>query len=280
VNCFRFSPIILNFTFFSQFIMPYQVGFVLSGGGARGFAHLGMLDAFLEMGIIPDVISGVSAGAIAGAFFSSGKTPHEIHQILKTGNFFKFTAITLPVNGLLKLNGLQKVIEKEIPFKRIEDLPIPLFVGVSNLTDGMVEYLNNGVLSKLVLASASIPVLFSPVNIDGKLYCDGGLLENIPIAPLLGKCGKIVVFNISPLQKPAEIKNLVQMVTRTFHVSIHSRINTAKKHADIYIEPEELTHFDLLSAGHADEAYEIGYKAVTKMKGYIKEIFEMAQKKH
>jgi NTE family protein len=268
----------VNFTFLSQLTMPYQVGFVLSGGGARGFAHLGMLDAFLEIGIKPDVISGVSAGAIAGAFFSSGKTPHEIHQILKTGNLFKYTAITLPVNGLLKLDGLQKVIEKEIPFKRIEDLPIPLFVGVSNVTDGMVEYLNKGTLSKLVLASASIPVLFSPVQIDGKLYCDGGLLENIPITPLLGKCRKIVVFNISPLHKPADIKNLVQMVTRTFHLSIHSRISEAKKHADIYIEPEELTHFDLLSAGQADEAYEIGYKTVTKMNGTILDVFEMAEK--
>ena len=74
--------------------MKYQTGFVLSGGGARGFAHLGILNALFEKGIKPDVISGVSAGAIVGAFISSGKTPHETHQILKKGNFFRYTGMS------------------------------------------------------------------------------------------------------------------------------------------------------------------------------------------
>ncbi len=249
--------------------MQYQTGFVLSGGGARGFAHLGIIEALFEKGIRPDVISGVSAGAIVGAFISSGKTPHETHQLLKKGNFFKYTAMTLPVNGLLKLDGLQRLLEREINHKNIEDLPIPMFIGVTNMTDGHSEFRNKGPLSKTIMASASIPILFSPVKIDGKLYCDGGLLENIPVEPLVGKCHKIVVSNISPLQKPAEIKNLIQTVTRTFHLSIHSRIKQAQNHADLYIEPEKLTHFDLLSVNHADEAYEIGYKTVKAMDGEI-----------
>lgn len=258
--------------------MKYQTGFVLSGGGARGFAHLGILNALFERGIKPDVISGVSAGAIVGAFISSGKTPHETHQILKKGNFFRYTAMTIPINGLMKLDGLQKLLDREINIKNIEDLPIPMYVGVTNMTDGYAEYRNKGPLSKTIMASSSIPVLFSPVEINGKLYCDGGLLENIPVEPLLGKCNKIIVSNISPLQKPAEIKNLVQMVTRTFHLSIHSRIKHAKNHADLYIEPEQLTHFDLLSVGQADEAFEIGHNAVASMDGKFFEIFEIATK--
>lgn len=252
--------------------MQYKFGFVLSGGGARGFAHLGILEALAEKGIRPDIISGVSAGAIAGVFICAGKTPHETHQILKSKNLFQYTAITLPVNGLLKLNGLQKVLEKEIPYKNIEDLPVPLYVGTSNITDGVPEYFNKGPLSRIVLASASIPVLFSPVEINGKLYSDGGLLENIPVEPLKSKCRRIIVSNISPLQKPADVKNLVQMVTRTFHLSIHARIKEAKNYADLYIEPERLTHFDLLSGGHADEAFEIGYMAVKELDG---KAFEM-----
>lgn len=245
--------------------MQYNLGFVLSGGGARGFAHLGILEALADRGIKPDVISGVSAGAIVGAFLSAGKTPHDIHKILKKGNLFRYTAITIPVNGLLKLDGLQKLIEKEIPFKNIEDLPVPLIIGVSNITDGKAEYLDSGPLARAILASSSIPVLFTPVEINGKLYADGGLLENIPVEPLVGKCHNIIVSNISPLQKPFEVKNLIQMATRTFHISIHSRIKDAKNHADIYIEPEKLTNFDLLSVSHADEAFEIGYETVANM---------------
>lgn len=258
--------------------MKYHTGFVLSGGGARGFAHLGIITALFEMGIKPDVISGVSAGAIVGAFISSGKTPQETHQILKKGNFFRYTAMTIPINGLMKLDGLQKLLDREINFKNIEDLPVPMYIGVTNMTDGFTEFRNKGPLSKTIMASSSIPVLFSPVEINDKLYCDGGLLENIPVEPLLGNCNRIVVSNISPLQKPAEIKNLVQMVIRTFHLSIHSRIKQAKNHADLYIEPEQLTHFDLLSVGQADDAFEIGYKAVAGMDEKLFEVFKMAAK--
>jgi NTE family protein len=258
--------------------MQYNFGFVLSGGGARGFAHLGILEALIEKGIKPDIISGVSAGAIVGAFLSSGKTPHEIHQILKKGNLFRYTTITLPVNGLLKLDGLHKMLEKEIPYTNLEELPIPLIVGVSNITDGMAEYLSKGPLARIILASSSIPVLFTPVEIDNKLYADGGLLENIPVEPLVGKCRKIIVSNISPLQKPAEVRNLIQMVTRTFHMSIHSRTKEAKNYADVYIEPETLTHFDLLSVNQADEAFEVGYNTVVRMDGNLFKALESDNK--
>ena len=178
----------------------------------------------------------------------------------------------------MKLDGLQKLLDREINFKNIEDLPVPMYIGVTNMTDGFTEFRNKGPLSKTIMASSSIPVLFSPVEINDKLYCDGGLLENIPVEPLLGNCNRIVVSNISPLQKPAEIKNLVQMVIRTFHLSIHSRIKQAKNHADLYIEPEQLTHFDLLSVGQADDAFEIGYKAVAGMDEKLFEVFKMAAK--
>lgn len=238
---------------------------MLSGGGTRGFAHLGIMEALREKGITPDVISGVSAGAIVGAFLSAGKSPAETHQILKKGNLFKYSAIQLPTNGLFRLTGLQKIIEKEIPYQRIEDLPVPMYVGLTNITEGRVEYHNKGPLSKTILASASIPVLFSPVEIDGNLFSDGGLLENLPVQPLTGKCEKIIVSNVSPLQKPFEVKNIAQMVTRTFLIGVHARTEEAKKHATLYIEPAGLINFDLINISNADEAFEIGYKAVQDM---------------
>lgn len=245
--------------------MPYGLGYVLSGGGSRGFAHLGCLHALGEKGIRPDIISGVSAGAIAGAFLSAGIPPKETHAILKKGNLFKYTKVTLPATGLLKLDGLEAVLKRQIPFQKLEELPIPLIVGATNMTDGCMQYFTEGELSRILLASSSIPILFAPVQIDGKMYCDGGILENIPIDPLLGECHRILVSNVSPLHRPVDIKNMVQMVLRTFHVSIHARINVARKHADIYIEPQPLADFDLLSSGHADEAFEIGYQSIQSL---------------
>ncbi|HNZ68516.1 MAG: patatin-like phospholipase family protein [Prolixibacteraceae bacterium] len=243
----------------------YNLGLVLSGGGARGFAHLGIAAALREKGIVPDIISGVSAGAIVGTFLAAGKTPEETFGILKKCGLFRFTKLQLPRNGLMRLDGLLKMIRTEIPYDRIEELPVPLYVGIADLTNGDMEYRNSGPLGKTVLASSSIPVLFSPVELNGCLYADGGLLNNIPVEPLVGKCRKIIVSNISPLQKPARVNGLIQVIVRTFLMSIHARVHNARDHADLYIEPPELTSFEILSVSHADEMYEIGYQTIRKM---------------
>ena len=243
----------------------YNIGLALSGGGARGFAHLGIAQALREKGIVPDIISGVSAGAIVGAFLAAGRTPLETFEILKKGGLFKLTKIQIPRNGLMRLDGLLKMIRTEIPFERIEDLPIPFYAGTANLTNGEMEYRNRGPLGKTVLASSSIPALFSPVEIDGCSYADGGLLNNIPVEPLVGLCSKIIVSNISPLQKPVQISSLIQVIMRTFLMSIHARVHTARDHADLYIEPPELTTYEILSVSHADELYGIGYETVMKL---------------
>jgi len=251
----------------------YNVGFVLSGGGARGFAHLGAIQALAELGIHPDIISGVSAGAIVGAFIASGKSPQEIHELIKSGNLLHYTRIQIPKTGILRMDGMVKTIEREIPFKNIEDLPVPLFVGTANLTEARMEYRNTGPLSTLVQASASIPVLFSPVEMDGCIYADGGLLDNIPVHPLIGKCRKIIVCNVNPLEKPVTLKSLVQIITRTFQMSVHARIDEAREHADLYLEPHGLKEFELLSVARADQMFEIGYDSVAKLENSVFEQF-------
>lgn len=242
----------------------YKTGLVLSGGGTRGFAHLGVIAALFEKGIIPDVISGVSAGAVVGAFIAGGKSPEEILEIFKKGWFFTYTKLHIPIDGLLKLDGLKEVIQNEIPVNNLEDLGIPFFVAISNLNKGTIEYKNSGSLSVNVLASASIPILFSPVTIEGNSYVDGGLMDNIPIAPIKNDCEQIIVSNISPINPRAKMKNLVQVATRTFYMSVNANIKEVSKHAAIFIEPEGIDKFDILSRTHADELYELGYNSAKK----------------
>ncbi len=237
----------------------YKTGFVLSGGGARGFAHLGILQYFLENGITPDVISGVSAGAIAGAFIASGKTPLETHKILSRGGFLHYTKIQFPIDGLFRLDGLEDLLKKEIQQQNLEDLETPLFIGASNLNTGRMEYFNQGPLHKIILASSSIPVLFPPVTLNDSQYVDGGVLNNLPLQPILGKCKYIITQNINPVNETGKLKNLIQIAIRTFYLQIHAHIDYAKKQSHLYIEPTKLDKFDVLKASHADEIYEIGY---------------------
>ena len=239
----------------------YKTGLVLSGGGTRGFAHLGVIAALYDRGIKPDVISGVSAGAVVGAFIAGGKSPKEILEIFKKGWFFKYTKIHLPIDGLLKLDGLKEVIQKEISVENIEELEIPFFVGNSNLNKGIIEYKNSGPLGDIVLASSSIPILFSPITIGRHSYVDGGLMDNIPIAPIKNDCKQIFVSNISPINPKVKMKNLVQIATRTFYMSVNANMREVRKHATVFIEPKGIDKFDILLRTHADELFELGYNS-------------------
>jgi len=243
----------------------YKTGLVLSGGGTRGFAHLGSIAALNELDIRPDVISGVSAGAIVGAFIAAGKKPEEVLEIFKGGWFFQYTQIHIPVDGLLKLSGLKEVIEKEIEVKSIEDLQIPLHICISNLNKGRAEYRDKGPIGATVLASSSIPVLFSPVKLGVFQYVDGGLMDNIPVDPIKNDCEQLIVSNISPISPTAKMKNLVQIATRTVYMSVNVKTEEVKKLADYYIEPEGIDRYDIFHRKHADELYELGYKATMEV---------------
>lgn len=237
----------------------YKLGIALSGGGARGYAHLGILKALKEKGIEPDVISGVSAGAIAGAFIAAGKSPEETFDIIKTYRFFDFATIRFPRSGLFSLDNIKDSIEKEVGYEKVEDLPIPLFIAATNMLDGKVEYFSEGQLSKVVQASSSIPVLFSPVEINGKLYNDGGVLDNLPMKPLYSCCEKTILANISPIQPIKEMKNLVQVASRMFQLSVNSHYSEKKEMATIFIEPPEVDKYDILDTKHAKEIFDAGY---------------------
>lgn len=243
----------------------YKTGLVLSGGGTRGFAHLGVIAALDKLGIQPDVISGVSAGAIVGAFIAAGKSPEEIRDNFKRGWFFQYTKIHLPVDGLLKLDGVKEILEKEIAVQNIEDLKIPFHICVSNLNKGTVEYKNTGNLGESVLASASIPVIFAPVKLGKYLYVDGGLMDNIPVAPIREDCQRLIASNISPINPTAKMKNLLQIATRTVYMSVNQKLDEIKKQVDVYIEPKGIEEYDVFQRKHADELFDLGYKTTLKI---------------
>src|SRR5512133_3698530 len=138
----------------------YQTGFVLSGGGARGFAHLGFMEALFEEGIHPDIISGTSAGALAGVLIADGLAPREILKLLNTGSRLDFMRPAFPREGLLQISGIVKILNANLHAKKFEDLKIPLFVAATDINNGKAVYFSEGDLIERVTASMSIPVLF------------------------------------------------------------------------------------------------------------------------
>ena len=243
----------------------YPYGFVLGGGGARGFAHLGAIKALREKGITPDIISGVSAGAVAGAFIAGGKSAEETHQMLKTLSMMDLTNFQMPKTGLFNLDKLGALLQSNLGKIDLKDLKIPFIVAATDILNARVTYFREGDLSAIVQASASIPVLFSPVKINDLYYADGGVFSNIPITPLRDCCEQIVVINISPMDRISELGNIASIAARTFQLSVNAQNKMIEEQCDIYIEPPQLSSFPIFDTQRADELFQIGYEYTMKL---------------
>ena len=114
--------------------MAPKIGIALSGGGVKGFAHLGVLKALEEKGIEADVLAGVSAGAIVGSFIAAGKKPLEVMELINESDFFDFAKLSLPDRGIFTLDNMTENLEKSLGIKSFEELKIPFYVGAVSYT--------------------------------------------------------------------------------------------------------------------------------------------------
>ena len=239
----------------------YKTGFVLSGGGARGFAHLGFIKALNEEGIFPDVISGTSAGAMVGVLYSDGYSPEEILKLLNTGSRLDFMRPALPREGLLQITGVNKILKASLRATRFEDLKIPLFVAATDINNGKAVYFSEGELIDRILASMSIPVLFQPVIIDNIQYLDGGVTDNLPVHPIADKCSHLVGSFVNAVGYLEKISGLINIAERTFQLSMSKEIAEKDDKFDLLVAPPDLRNYGILEQDKAEELFTLGYKA-------------------
>lgn len=248
-------------------VKKYRTGLVLSGGGARGFAHLGVLKALNDSGIFPDVIAGTSAGALVGVLYADGYTPVEILNIMNTTSRLHYIRPTVPREGLLQISGIERILKEKLRAEKFEDLKIPLFVTATDLNNGKAVYFSSGELLRPVIASASIPVLFNPVIIDNIHYVDGGVLDNLPVKPIEGMCNLTIGSFVNPIGYEKTVTSLVQIAERSFMLNLSKEVDMKEKEFDVFIAPPELKNYKILDNEKALEVFEIGYSAtISKLK--------------
>lgn len=246
------------------FQKKFRTGIVLSGGAVRGIAHLGILQALVERNIRIDIISGTSAGALAGAFFSEGFSPAEILEIFSKKKLYDLVRISIPRSGLFKVEGLKKLLKKYLKTSNLQDLPIPLVVSTTNFREGKAEYFESGPLIDILMASSNIPILFEMAKINGTPFTDGGVTDNLPVEPIRDRCRNIIACHVNPLGEYETIRNPLQVIERTFHLAIASEIHRKKALVDLFIEPAELSSFGLLDFRKSKNIFEIGYNTAQK----------------
>lgn len=246
--------------------MKVKTGLVLSGGGARGIAHAGVLQALDDLSIKPDRISGTSSGAIIGAMYAGGVAPKQMLEILKKSKIFEFKGLSFDFKGLLKADVFRNLLKKHLHASTFEDLSIPLSVCVTDFTNAKSVIFEKGPIVECVAASCTIPMIFSPVVIDHKTMVDGGLLNNFPVEPLLGKCEKIIGVHVNPLGVYKPGAGFTGILERCFHLSVANTIKHKADYCNLFIEPEELSKFGVFDTKAAHAIFDIGYRAAMEKK--------------
>ncbi len=236
-----------------------KLGLVLSGGGARGICHLGVMKALDEFGVKFDYISGTSAGSIAGCMYSYGYKPDDIVKILHSISFFKSLKIAWTWTGLLSFDGLRDALLKYMPENTFNCLKIPVTLAVTEIKKGKIEYFSSGELMTPIQASCSVPAVFKPVQYQGGVYVDGGILDNLPVKAIHDKCDFIVGSHCNFITSEFDIRNFRSVIERSLLMAINGNTMISKTLCDVLIEPPQVGKFSGFDLGKAWEIFEIGY---------------------
>ena len=237
-----------------------KVGLVLSGGGARGIAHIGVIKALLEQGVQIDRISGTSAGAIVGALFAHGYPPDEILKIIETAGFMRHLRPAWSRMGLLSLHTVVDLFRTFIPHDRFEELTIPLHVTAVDLNEGEQEVFDTGELVRPVLASCCLPGIFEPFLIHKRQFVDGGVLNNLPVEPLEHKVDFIIGSHCNPFGITRPITSMRGVVERSLILAVQAKTKERFSRCDLLIEPPQLADYDVRDLRRSRELFRIGYQ--------------------
>ncbi|AFR35388.1 patatin-like phospholipase family protein [Riemerella anatipestifer] len=287
-----------------------KIGLVLAGGGAKGFAHVGVLKVLDSLGVKVDYISGTSMGAIVGGLYASGYTGNDIEKIITNTDFYDIIAneknrketsffskatdkylLNIPIkNG--KINVLPKAIstgQKNIYmlkdlFKNVSNvedfaqLPIPFMCVTTNLESGKMKIFERGDLIKAIMASSAYPSLMDPVKIDDSLYIDGAMTINYPAQPLKEKGMDIIIgVDLSQgLAKREDLQSAISILNQVIDFGIQNETQNQYQYIDINIHPK-LDGMNATSYGDKEKILKLGYEEAQK---YIDILSKLPKRKH
>ena len=243
--------------------MEYGLGMVLSGGGSRGLAHVGVLAALAEEGIEPDCLSATSAGAIVAALYAAGFSPAEMLEFFETKHPFRVSKLALRKPGLFDTDKVVADFLEYFPEDSFAALRKKVFMTATDIVDGRLEVFASGRLIPAILASSSAPLVFAPTEIDGRWFSDGGVIDNFPVDPLFGLCARIIGVYASPLRRRhrSELRSTLAISMRALEVGMYYRSRDKFHQCDLLICPEELARYGNFDTRHYADILEIGYRA-------------------
>ena len=279
-----------------------KVGLVLSGGGAKGLAHIGVLKVIDSLGIKVDYIAGTSMGAIVGGLYASGYNAEQLDSIFskidvdallqdytprESKSFYEkrndeIYALTLPFNkfklglpsglskGLYNFNLISSLTQQVSHVRDFDELPIPFLCIATDAETGEKVVLDSGVLSQNMIASGALPTLYSPVEMNGRLLIDGGVVDNYPVEELKAR-GLDIIIGVDVqdgLKTREELKGVTSVLAQINNFSMIEKMEGKQKATNIYIKPD-IKGYTVVAF---DKGNEIIAKGKEKALEFIKEL--------
>jgi len=242
-----------------------KIGLALSGGGALGYAHIGFLQAMGEYKFEVDVISGTSMGSIIGVLYCGGFSPIEILELVDKENMNRFLNV-IRFNpsfgrGFFTHDKLSNALEKHLPHNDFSKLEKKFYCCVTNFNKATHKFVGHGnLLKEYIIASASIPMIFEPKLVEGEQYIDGGVMQNLPVEPLIKEnCDIIIGVDVVSVPNQSEVKGIVNMFSRAMALFIVSNTEYWAKQCNHLITPN-LEQFTIIDFDKAQQLFDIGYE--------------------
>ncbi len=254
------------------------VGLALSGGTAKSVAHIGVLEALTEGGIPVDYMAATSGGAIVGSIYAAGFGIEELKSLAAHLRWKDLARITWPRLGLLNHSGIDRFLTDLLGDLTFDDLKTPLAIVGTDLLTGEKKIFKEGRVAKAAMISSSIPSVFEPVEMDGTLYVDGGLVEYLPVETVQEfEPDVVIAVNLGhrPGRSPRP-RHLLHMSMRVIGIAAQQNARLSETKADIVIRPPtaEFPSFDLMASARL---IQVGYDATVARLPDIRAVLEAAE---
>ena len=263
--------------------MSKTLGLALGSGGSRGVCHAGFLLALEEAGIKPDFIAGCSMGAVIGGCYSAGMSAKEIKSAIlsvKARDILDVTPSVITKMSILRGKKVRDLLIEFLRVKNLEEMPVPFRCIATELHSGKLHVFEKGDAALAIQASSTVPTVFRPVVIDGKMFVDGGCLCRVPVKTVK-EMGADVVVAVDALKNASQpvdkVHNIITMVLRIFDI-MDSHITAQTRElenglCDLLIEPE-MEGMSQYVIKDLDKAFEEGYAAGKANADKIKELLK------
>lgn len=233
----------------------------LGGGVALGYAHLGVLEVLEEEGLRPDLVTGTSMGSIVGGLWCAGMPADSIAGLAEDLNIFKLMDWKLGGLGFFEWKKVRKRLDPRVGSMRVEDCAVRMVCVATDLFSGERVLLDHGPLVDAMLASGTIPGLYRPVEWEGRLLIDGGLVDEVPVHSAIDAGADVIVaVDVSHPLLGKEMNGPFDVIRQSYFIIQMHNVDGRRKLADVMIRPD-LDGLDFHDFGEVDAARQRGREA-------------------